>query len=157
MIVKTKRFSMETNDYVRMAMTNVLKELWWVFAVPIVIVAMTFVLPSHWWWISALIITVLYFLFWIVQFIGVTQLEQFKIMFDKVSYEISSQQILMKVNAKQGMPIRWETIKSVKSNKDSFVFILSKAQLIHMPHKMFANTNDIKFVESILKRKELVK
>ena len=158
MKVITKKYKLDTTQYIKLAMTNVIKEWWWAFLVPIALASLTIFFPgTHWFWISALIITVLYLLFWLIQFAGVTQLEQFKVIFEKLSYEIDSRQILMKINPKQGMPLQWDNIKNAKRLKDGFLFIISKAQLIYLPNKAFNNQNDIKFVESILKRKGFVK
>ncbi len=158
MRVITKKYKLETSQYIKLAMGNIVKEWWWAFLVPIALAALTIVVPStHWFWISALIITVLYLLFWLVQFTGVTQMEQFKVIFERLSYEIDSKQILMKINPKQGMPLQWENIKSAKKLKKGYVFIITKAQLIYLPNKVFNNQNDIKFLESILKRKGFIK
>lgn len=92
-----------------------------------------------------------------IQFAGVTQLDQYKILFERLSYEISSQQILIKLNAKQGMPIKWDQIKNAKVGKKAFTLVLSKAQFVYLPYKVFKTENEKKFVETILKRKELIK
>lgn len=84
-------------------------------------------------------------------------MEQNKVIFEKLAYEIDSRQIMMKVNTKQGMPIQWNMIKKAEMPKDAFVLYLSKAQFIHLPHKIFNSENERKFLETILKRKELIK
>lgn len=98
----------------------------------------------------------LYFLFWLIQFAGVTQLDQTKMLFEKLAYEISSQQILIKLNTKQGMPIKWEQIKRGWVGKKAIVLVINKAQIIHLPFKIFNTENERKFVQSILKRKGLI-
>ena len=140
MIVKTKKYQLPTGTYMKIGMLNILKEQWWVILIAGAIASMTFVIPSHWWWIGALIALVLYGLFWLIQFAGVTQLEQNKILFERMNYEINSQQILIKLNPKQGMPMKWESIKSAKLGKDHFLLVISKAQFIHLPFKIF-NSN----------------
>ncbi|MDN5216245.1 YcxB family protein [Fulvivirgaceae bacterium BMA12] len=157
MIVKTKKYKLETGTYIKMALTNILKEQWWVFLIAIVIACGTFILPSNWWWIGSLIALALYLLFWVIQFAGVTQMEQSKVLFDKLGYEITSQQVLIKLNNKQGMPIKWDNIKSAKKGKDYFLLVVSKAQMIHLPFKVFKTENEIKFIETILRRKGYIK
>jgi hypothetical protein len=83
-------------------------------------------------------------------------MEQNKPIFQKMAYEIDSRQILMKINAKEGMPVQWNMIKRVTITKDAFVLYLSKAQFIHLPFRIFNSDNDKKFLEAILKRKELI-
>ena len=148
---------MPTKVYIKHAFIGVLKQQWWVFLIYLGICAGYLWIPNWWWVIGASIALVLYFLFWLIQFAGVTQLEQGKFMFQKLSYEISSQQILIKVNPKQGMPMKWEQIKRAKHGKDFFVLFASKAQLVYFPYKIFNNDNEIRFMETILKRKGYIK
>ncbi len=157
MIVKTKKYKFPTGTYIKFALTNILKEQWWVLLIAVAIACGTFIVPSNWWWIGALIALTLYILFWVIQFAGVTQMEQSKILFEKLGYEINSQQILIKLNSKQGMPIKWENVKRATKGKDHFLFIISKAQLIHLPFKIFNTENEVRFIETILKRKGYIK
>jgi len=157
MIVKTKKYKLETGTYIKIGLLNILKEQWWVFLIYLAICAMYFVIPSWWWVIGASIALVLYFLFWLIQFAGIPQLEQNKILFEKLGYEIDSRQILVKVSTKQGMPITWDMIKRATIGKNHFTLVVSKAQIIHLPFRIFNNDNQVKFVETILKRKGLSK
>ncbi|MFT6055125.1 MAG: hypothetical protein ACJAS3_003578 [Roseivirga sp.] len=157
MIIKTKKYALNKKAYVRAGLRNILKEQWWVFLIVIAISAMTFVIPSNWWWIGAMIAFVLYILFWVIQFIGVTQLEQSKMLFEKLSYEIDSRQILIKLNSKQGMPMKWDQIKKGWVDKKQFVLVVNKAQMMMFPFGVFKTENEIKFVETIMKRKGLLK
>lgn len=157
MIVKTRKYKLETGTYIKLAMKNILREQWWVFLIAIAIMCGYFIVPSIWWIIGALIALVLYILFWLIQFAGVTQLEQNKILFEKLSYEINSQQVLIKVNPKQGMPLPWTNIKKAEVTKNAFVLYVSKAQLIYLPFKVFNTDNERKFVETILRRKGYIK
>lgn len=84
-------------------------------------------------------------------------MEQNKPIFQKMGYEIDSRQILMKINAREGMPVQWNMIKKAEMTKDAFVLYLSKAQFIHLPYRIFNTDNEKKFLETILKRKELIK
>ncbi|MDB4447594.1 YcxB family protein [bacterium] len=157
MIVKTKKYALDKKAYRRAGMRNVLREQWWVGLIVLAISSMAFVIPSNWWWIGALIALSLYLLFWIIQFAGVTQLEQSKMLFEKLSYEINSQQILIKMNSKQGMPMKWDQIKRAWVDKKQIVLVVNKAQLMLFPFNAFKTQNEIKFVETILKRKGLLK
>jgi hypothetical protein len=157
MIVRTKNYRLEKKTYIRLALVSVLKQQWWVSLIVLAICAGYFVLPSIWWFIGALTGAGLYLLFWWVQFYGVTQLDQGKMLFERFSYEITSQQILMKLNAREGMPMKWDQIKSAKIGKDYFLLIINKAQLVHLPFKIFNTDNERKFVLSILRNKGLTK
>jgi hypothetical protein len=118
---------------------------------------MLLLIPSIWWFIGAAIGVGLFLLFWWIQFYGVTHLEQGKMLFEKFSYEISSQQMLMKINPREGMPLKWDQFKKAYVDKDAFVLFVNKAQIIHLPFKIFNTENERKFVASILKTKGLVK
>ncbi len=78
-------------------------------------------------------------------------------LFEKLSYEISSQQILIKLNSKQGMPMKWEQIKRAQKGKDAFTLFVSKAQVVHLPFRIFNSENEIRFLETVLKRKGYIK
>jgi hypothetical protein len=157
MIVKTRKYKLATGTYIKIGLLNILKEQWWVFIIYLAICAMYLVIHSWWWIIGATIALVLYFLFWLIQFAGIPQLEQNKVLFEKLGYEIDSRQILVKVSSKQGMPITWDMIKRATIGKNHFVLVVSKAQIIHLPFRIFNNENQVKFVETILKRKGLIK
>lgn len=154
MIVKTKHYRLDKKIYIRLALKNVLKKQGWIAALGFIVICCGyFWVPGIWWFISAVIAGGLYILFWWIQFVGVTQLEQGKVLFEKFSYEISSQQILMKLNPKEGMPVKWEQIKTAMIGKDYFLLMMSKAQLIYWPFRIFNTDNERKFVLSILKTK----
>lgn len=157
MIVKTKNYRLEKKDYIRMAMRNILKQQWWVGLIVVAICLGYVWIPSMWWFIGAFIGSALYLLFWWVQFYGVTQLEQGKMLFERLSYEINSQQVLIKLNAREGMPMKWDQIKRATIGKDHFLLLVNKAQLIHLPFKIFNSENERKFVASILKTKGFIK
>ena len=155
MIVRTKKYKLESGTYIKLALLGVLKQQWWVSLIVLALCSGYFWIPNNWWFIGTGIALVLYILFWVIQFAGVTQMEQTKMLFEKLSYEINSQQILVKLNPKQGMPIKWDQVKRATVGKDYILLAVNKAQLIHLPHKIFNSDNERKFVESILKRKGL--
>ena len=157
MNVKTKKYKLESGTYIKLALIEVLKQQWWVSLIVLAICVPYFFIPSMWWFIGAGIGVVVYLLFWLIQFAGVTQLEQTKMLFEKLGYEINSQQVLIKLNSKQGMPIKWDQIKRGRVGKNYILLMVNKAQMIHLPFKIFNSDNERKFVESILKRKGLVK
>ncbi len=157
MIVKTRKYKLETGKYIKIALVGVLKQQWWVILIALGIMAGSLIIWSHWWITGAIIAYVLYILFWLIQFAGITQLEQGKILFERLSYEITSQQVLIKLSSKQGMPIKWEQIKRALKGKAGFVLWMSKVQLIYLPFKIFNTENERKFIETILRRKEYIK
>ncbi len=78
----------------------------WYWAVPVGIIIINIILnltvyPNIWIYFLAPLVIIGYLAFWGIQFTGVTQLEQYKVMFQKMQYEIDHQQILAKVNQKE--------------------------------------------------------
>src|SRR3954471_2354750 len=108
MLVKTRNYRMEKSDYIRLAFKNVLRQQWWVGLIVVAICLPAIWIPSIWWFIAAVVGAGLYLLFWWLQFYGLTQVEQGKMLFERYHYEITSQQIFMKISANQGMPIKWD-------------------------------------------------
>lgn len=160
MIVKTKNYKLEKKIYIKLALQAVLKKQGWIAALAAFLLCLGYMIPGAdtiWWFIGAFVGLGLYILFWWIQFYGVTQLEQGKMLFEKFSYEISSQQVVMKINAREGMPMKWDQIKSAEIGKDYFVLFINKAQLIYLPFRIFNTDNERKFVASVLKTKKLVK
>ena len=158
MIVKTKNYKLEKKTYINLALRSILKKQGWIAGAGTIAICLGAVfIWSIWWFIGAFIALGLYLLFWWVQFYGVTQLEQGKMLFEKFSYEISSQQILMKINPREGMPLKWDQIQSAQIGKDFIALFVNKAQIIYWPYKIFNTENERKFVMSVLKNKGLVK
>lgn len=159
MTVKTKKYQLDNKTYISIALKSVLLEFWWAWLVPVAIMLIPLFVEGALGWCIGISITliVLYILFWLIQFAGVTQLEQNKILFERLSYEIDSRYVMIKIDSKRGMPVNWEAIKRVKKGKDHFLLFMSKVQFIYLPNKVFKTENDIRFTEAILKRKNLLK
>jgi len=135
---------------------NIVREQWWVFLIALAIMSGTFFVKTIWFVLGAGIGLLLYFLFWVIQFYGITYLEQNQLLFERLRYEISSQQIMIQLTSKRGMAIAWEQVKRATQGKDYFLLVISKTHLIHLPYKIFNSKHEIKFVETILKRKALI-
>jgi hypothetical protein len=160
MIVKTKNYKLDKQIYIKLALKNILLQQGWIAAAAALVLCLCYFIPGAstiWWFIGAFVGLGLYLLFWWIQFYGVTQMEQGKMLFEKFSYEITSQQLIMKINPREGMPIKWDQIKKATLGKDYFLLIVNKAQMIHLPFKIFNTENERKFLTSILKNKGLIK
>lgn len=157
MVIRTKKYKLQPSTYIRLGLKNVIREQWWVFLIALGIMSGTFFIKTPWFIIGTFIALTLYGLFWIIQFYGITQLEQNQLIFERLAYEITSRQIMAQVSPKQGMPIAWDQVKRAGRGKDYFLLVISKAHLIHFPYKIFNSPHEIKFVETILQRKGLLK
>ncbi|HAR19347.1 MAG TPA: hypothetical protein DCR46_01715 [Cytophagales bacterium] len=157
MTIKTKKYQLKKKDYVKMAMWQLLRKTWWYGFGPLAFVVLGFFVPYSWWYIgTGLVVAFLYLLFWFIQFMGVTQMEQNKVMFERLTYEIDSRFVVIKLNAKQGMQMNWDMIKSAEKTKDAFLLVVNKAQFLHFPFSMFNSDHDLRFMEALLKRKNLL-
>src|SRR6478752_292159 len=139
MIIKTKKVQLEKKKYIKLALINFMlqrKHLYYSL-IPIAICAISIFIFSWWWIVVGLLIAILYVAFWAIQFTGVTVMEQNKPLFEKLMYEIDSRQILMKINEKQGMPIKWEMVKKVVEYKEHYLLFVDKAQFVYLPIKSF--------------------
>lgn len=158
MIVKTKNYRLDKKVYRKLAFREVMRRQGWIAALGALVICLGYIwVPSVWWFIGAFSALGLYMLFWWIQFYGVTQLEQGKMLFERFSYEISSQQIVMKINPREGMPLKWDQIKRASIGKDYFLLIVNRAQLIHLPFRIFNTENERKFLTSVLRNKGLIK
>ena len=154
MIVKTRKYALPKKRYILLAFIGFLyKQGLWMLPIYLALNTGLFLWSSWWWLIGSTILLILYLLFWLIQFAGITQLEQFKVFFQKLSYEIDTKQILIKLNVKEGMPVPWSKVKSARMRSDGFIFHLSVAQIIYLPFKIFHSQHEIKVVETLLRRR----
>ncbi len=177
MAIKTKKNQLDKNAYAKLALLQVWKKEWWRALIPLVVLSLPVVFDFSWWWIAgAVVVTILYALVRSAQVMGVTQMEQSSVLFERVMFEIDQRQILMKRNDREGMALQWDMIERVTQSKDSYFFYLkgpSADQLptgfkgwlaktfnvpifLQLPFRIFNSPNDIKLMESLLRRKNFI-
>ena len=156
-MIKTKKYKLDSKMYLSLALSNVMAETWWAFLVPGVILLLPLLYqPALWWCVSiAVLLAILYPLFWLAQFAGFTQMEQAKPLFEKLSYTIDSRQIMIMLSPQQGMPINWDMVTKVKHTSEHTILFMSKVQFIYLPRTIFRSDNDVRLLERILGRKGL--
>jgi hypothetical protein len=156
---KTKKYQVPVNTYVKIGLMNVIRDWWWAFLVPLVLIVIGFIIGGGWALglsITAIVVTILYLLFWGAQFYGLSHVPQGKVLFDKLSYEFEQKQIKILKSQKEGMMMPWENIKRVFKTKDAYILKLSLVQYIHIPFSIFQTENDLKFAEKLFERKGLL-
>ncbi len=156
---KTKKYQVPVNTYVKIGMENIVREWWWAFLVPLVLLVLGAIIGGGWAWglgITAIVVTVVYLLFWAAQFYGLSQVPQGKVLFDKLSYEFEQKQIKIMKSQKEGMMMPWDSIKKATMGKDAITLKLSIVQFIHLPYSIFQTENDLKFTERLLRQKGLI-
>lgn len=107
---------------------------------------------NYWIYIFLAIGVIGYILFWLIQFTGITQLAQYKQLFDKYRYEIDSRQIFMKISDKEGGMLKWEMILSAYKDKQAYVLEMGQYQFLYLPFSIFSD-NDRKLMDKIMRDK----
>ena len=156
---KTKKYQVPVNTYVKIGMENIVRQWWWAFLVPLVLIVLGIIIGGGWAWglgITAVVLTIVYLLFWAAQFYGLSQVPQGKVLFEKLSYEFEQKQIKIMKSQKEGMMMPWDNIKKASMGKDAITLKLSIVQFIYLPYSIFQTENDLKFTERLLRQKGLL-
>ncbi|MCY4418257.1 MAG: YcxB family protein [Cytophagales bacterium] len=156
MKIQTRKVALGKKTYMSIAYTHLLRRQWWVFVCCLLLNSGFFFLPSGWWFIGSGSILFVFLLFWTIQFVGVTHLEQYKVLFEKLSYEIDTQHILLKKGSKEGMSIRWDQVKWVRISKRGIILYLNYVQFFYLPTKCFPSLHVTKSLEALLRRKSYI-
>lgn len=175
--IRTKKYQLEKETYTSIALKQVWRKDWWYALIPLVLFLLPAVFSFSWWWVAAaVVVTILFVLVRSAQVLGVTQVDQGNPLFERLTYEIDQKQILMKRNDREGAALTWDMIKAARSKDDAFMLWLKepgREQLpagfkgwlartfqvpvfILLPYRIFNSPNDIKLMESLLRRKNLV-
>ncbi|HEX8349810.1 MAG TPA: hypothetical protein VF598_07600 [Hymenobacter sp.] len=175
--IRTKKYQLDTNTYTRMAMGQVWRKEWWYALIPLAIGLAPALIWHSWWWVLlAIVLVLLFVLLRSAQITGVTQMEQSKPLFERLSYEIDQRQILMRRNEREGMNLTWDMIGRAEREADAFVLYLKQGEapaelagwrrwiartfdvpvFLHLPTKIFNSPNDLKLFDSMLRRKNLL-
>lgn len=162
MLIKTKKYELDPKTYRRLGIRYIFKKQWWlpaaIFVGLVLLNVIINLLGYKNWWIYTLapIGAWGWYLFWWIQYTGIPQMPQNKVMFEKYAYEISSQQILIRKSQQEGMVFKWDMIQEASKLKDAFLLVISKGQFLYFPFKIFNSEGEIKFLEAILQRKNLL-
>ncbi|ARK11307.1 YcxB family protein [Fibrivirga algicola] len=185
MTIKTKKYALDQKTYINLAIRQWVRDNWLWSGVPLALILinailnLTGVYPNYWIYVVVILLTIIYVLFWAVQFTGVSQSEQFKPMFEKYVYEIDSRHIMMKLNAKEGGMLKWDMIKAAVKDKNAYILQLGngldgantpamnpfmkylasqmgRAQFLYLPFSIFTSESDQRFMDLLLRRKGLL-
>jgi hypothetical protein len=160
--IRTKKYALDTKQYINLALREWIQREWIWFLIPAgvivlnVILNVTDVYPNWWIYLVAVLGAIGFGLFRAMQFTATTQVEQNKTMFQKFTYEIDSRQILMKINQNEGGVIKWDMVKSARKEKAAYLLSLGRYQYLYLPFSIFNSDHDLKMMDTILRRKELM-
>lgn len=156
----TKKTQLDTKTYISICMKKALKKFWWAFLIPpaIILPGLYFTSALIWLVVAALVISILYILFWYVQFYGMTILPQGKPLFEKQLFAILPDYIgvMKKETDPQGMMIPWDKIELLERTPDSFILHLTLAHIMILPFQAFQSQQDQNFTEAIMRRRGLL-
>ncbi len=178
--IRTKKTQLTAERYTEIALRRLWKRQWWVL---VALAGFGLVLALIWpsWWVLAIVLSLalLHVLFWGVQVTGVTKLEQTKILFERVFYEINPQRFLLKKNDREGAELKWEMFARAERLPAAYVLTFtstpppgappatrlqraltwlgaSELQFLVLPYDIFVKPADLKLMEATLRRKNLL-
>ena len=157
MRISTGYYRFPEGLYIRVGFFNALREQWYISFVLFFLIGLSIYFRDSICIVICCIIEVLYLLFWVVQFYGITKLPQMKIMFQRIFFEFNDDQILMHVDTRSAAQIKWGMIKSCRKMKDCYFFFITKANILYVPFKAFKSKSDLNLFEVLLKVKNVIK
>lgn len=158
--ILTKKTQMEVKQYIQLGMKKVIRKFWYAFLVPPAIIIPGFIWTGALVWliVGALLVTILYFLFWYVQFYGLSIAPQGKALFERQLFAITPDFVgMMKSETDpQGMMIPWDKVTQVDRTDKEYVLHLTLAHMVIIPFEVFKSQQDQNFTEAILRRRNLL-
>lgn len=175
--IRTKKTQLDPNTYTRIAMAEVWKKDWPYALIPFAIGLLPAIFLPSWWWIAlAVLLTVLFVLLRSAQVTGVTQMEQSKPLFERMSYEMDNRMLLLRVSAEKAMQVGWDNIDRARRTDDGYQLYLKPGSppaglaawrlwvartfdvpvFLLLPLRIFSSPNDLKLFEALLRRKNLL-
>ena len=158
--ILTKKTQMDVKQYIQLGMKKVIRKFWFAFLVPPALLLPAIIWPGALVWliVTALVVTILYFVFWYVQFYGLSIAPQGKALFERQLYAITPEYLgMMKSETDpQGMMIPWDKIELVERTDKEFVMHLTLAHMLIIPFDIFKSQQDQNFAEAIMRRRNLL-
>jgi len=153
MKIKTKSYILPKGIFKKECYKNILKSQWWVNILLFSVAGYGIFINLKSLWITSLVFEILYVLFWIIQVVGVQYVPQNALLFGKISYIFSPENIILSIDANRGSQIEWKQIISVKYRKDYIVLFVSKLQFLYIPFSAFKSNIEKTMFLNLLKTK----
>ena len=175
--IVTKKSQFDTNAYTKLAMAEVWRKDWVYALVPFALGLLPAIIWHSWWWLAlSFVLTLLFVLLRSAQVTGVTQMEQSKPLFERMSFEMDQKQLLLRVSKEKAMQLTWDMIGRVRRDDDAYLLYLKPGAppadtagwrlwiartfdvpvFLHLPQRIFNSDNDRKLFEALLRRKNLL-
>ena len=158
MEIKTKKSAIPKGVYFCECYKEIILSQWWLLIIINTLLGYSIYSKTKWAIITVSVIEGIYFLFWVINLIGIQYLPQAKIIFSKVFYIFSDQDIKIcipndnRINPDMAV-IQWEQIIKIKQKKQAFILFLAKAHIIYLPFSIFRSPLEKDLFVNILKTK----
>ena len=133
MEIRTKAYALPKSIYFKECYKNIIISQWWIITILSAFIGYGIYSKAKWMIILFSVLEVIYFLFWILQLLGIQYLQQASIIFRKVFYIFSEDFIQICVSENERATVKWEQIKKIKFKKNYIVIFLEKAHIIYVP------------------------
>ena len=153
MRIRTKTYSLPKGIFKKECYKNIFKSQWWVNILLFSGLGYGIFINSKSIWITSLVFEILYILFWILQVTGVQYMPQNALLFGKISYIFSPENIIISIDSNRGSQIEWNQIIKVKYRKDYVVLFVSKLQFLYIPFSAFRSNIEKTMFLNLLKTK----
>lgn len=175
--IVTKKTQFDTNAYTKLAMAEVWRKDWVYALVPFALGLLPAIFVHSWWWLGlSFLLTLAFVLLRSAQVTGITQMEQSKPLFERMSFEMDQKQLLLRVSKEKAMQLTWDMIGKVRRDDDAYLLYLKPGDppadtagwrlwiartfdvpvFLHLPQRVFNSDNDRKLFEALLRRKNLL-
>lgn len=153
MEIRTKKYSIPYGIYFKECYKNLILTQWWLIFIFNSILGYGIYARIRWLVIVVAVIECLYFLFWLINLVGIRYLPQAELIFSKVFYIFSGECIKICITENNMAILNWEQIKKVKVRKKYFVLFLAKAHIIYIPVLAFRSNLEKDIFLNILNEK----
>lgn len=153
MQIRTNKHQIPKKLYVKTCFQQVMRDFWWAWGIPILFLVVGLFYAFWTMFIIALTLSLLYPLLAYLVLRALSEVPENKAMFSRFSFDITPQNIMMRVNVREGMNVTWDKVKKVTVKDDHFMIHMARFQFLHLPTKIFKNKNDVGLFKLILRRK----
>ena len=157
MDIRTKAYSLPRSIYLKECYKNIIFSQWWLIILFNAVLGYGIYAKIKWLIITLTIIEVLYFIFWLVQLIGVQYLQQASIIFQKVFYIFNENYINICISENERAMLKWDQVKKIKIKKNYAIIFLEKAHIIYVPYTSVKSGLEKNIFINLLKSKQNTK
>lgn len=154
MDIRTKAYSLPRSIYLKECYKNIIFSQWWLIILFNAVLGYGIYAKIKWLIITLTIIEVLYFIFWLVQLIGVQYLQQASIIFQKVFYIFNENYINICISENERAMLKWDQVKKIKIKKNYAIIFLEKAHIIYVPYTSVKSGLEKNIFINLLKSKQ---